>query len=118
MTGLGPAVISEQSWGWASGLGDSCGPLPKSLCPLALAHLSPSGGVRYPDACLLAHPGPRMGFGGGCPHEASFFRLGVGDNLVPKPPHPSMAVQGGPNFVFLLIPACSQEAGDKNLRKW
>lgn len=88
------------------------------LCPSTLAHLSPSGGVRYPDACLLAHPLPRMGFGGGCPHEASFFRLegGITWCQSPPPPHGS---PGGPNLsVFLLLPARSQEAGDKNLRKW
>ena len=35
------------------------------LCPSAVAHLSPSGGVRYPDACALAHPLARMVLGVG-----------------------------------------------------
>lgn len=78
------------------------------LCPSAVARLSPSGGVRYPDACALAHPQARMGFGGGCPHEASFLGLvGGGPGAKAPPPHP-MAVQGVltclSSFSFLPVP--------------
>ena len=90
----GPAAISEQSWGWAPGLGDSCGPLPKAL-PFSCCPSVSVGRSQIPRRLRLGSPPGQDGIWGWMSSRGIFFRLGGGWTWCQTPPtHPTLPQRG------------------------